>query len=82
MFSACAHALLASGGAFVIALLEAEKDFLELVHARIGEQQRGIVVWHERGAAHQAVAALFEEFQKCSADFVASPVSASQDCLD
>jgi hypothetical protein len=28
------------------------------------------------------VAALFEEFQKCSADFVASPVSASQDCLD
>ena len=81
VFSACAHALLAGGGAFVVALLEAEEDVLELVHARVGEKQRGIVVRYERGAAHHAVAALFEEFQKCFADFAASPISASQDVL-
>ena len=61
VFSAGAHAFLAGGGAFVVALLEAEEDVLELVHARVGEEQRGIVVRHERGAAHHAVAPLFEE---------------------
>src|SRR5580704_9451915 len=78
MFSAGAHALLASGGALVIAPLEAEEDVLELIHARVGEQQRGIVVRYKRGAAHRAVAALFEIFQKCFADSVASPLRASQ----
>ena len=81
VFSASADAFLAGGGAFVVALLEAEEDVLELIHARIGEEQRGIVMRYERGAAHHAMAALFKEFQKCFADFAASPVSTSQDVL-
>jgi hypothetical protein len=78
VFAAGADAFLAGGGAFVIALFEAEEDVLELIHACVSEEQRGIVVRNERGTAHYAMAALFEEFQKCLADFVASPVSASQ----
>src|ERR1700722_1757430 len=80
VFAPGADAFLAGGSAFVIALLETEENVLELVHARVGEKQGGIVVRYERGAAHHAMAALFEEFQKCFADFVASPVSASQIC--
>ncbi len=43
MLAAGADALLRRGGAVVVALLEAEKDVLELVHARVGEEQGGIV---------------------------------------
>ena len=78
VFSAGAHAFLAGGGGFVVALLEAEENVLELIHPGVGEKQRGIVGGDERRAAHDAVAALFEKFQKCFADFVASPVSTSQ----
>ncbi len=78
VFSAGADTFLASGGALVVALFEAKEDVLELIHARVGEEQRGIVVRDERRAAHHAMSALFEIFQKCFADFVASPVSASQ----
>jgi hypothetical protein len=62
----------------VIALLETEENVLELIHSGVGEKQRGIVGRDERRAAHDAVAALFEKFQKCFANFVASPVSTSQ----
>ncbi len=81
VFSARAHAFLAGSGPFVVALLEAEENVFELIHPRVGEEQRGIVMRYERGAAHYAMTALFEEFQKCFADFVASPVRASQDVL-
>ncbi len=65
-----AHAFLAGRGAHVVALLEAEKNVLELVHPRVGEKQRGIVRRDERRTAHDAVPALLEEFQKCLANFV------------
>jgi hypothetical protein len=78
VFSAGANAFLAGRRGFVIALFEAEENVLELIHSGVGEKQRGIVGRDERRAAHDAVAALFEKFQKCFADFVASPVSTSQ----
>ncbi len=70
VFAAGANAFLAGGGAVVVALLEAEENVLELVHSRIGEEQRGIVRRDERRAADRAVPALLEEAQKCFARFV------------
>src|SRR5215472_11748806 len=70
VLAARADASLAGRGAFVIALLEAEKNVLELVHPRIGEEQRRIIRRDERRAAHHAMPALFEKFQKCFTDFV------------
>ncbi len=43
-----AHTLLRVDGAFVRPLIGAEKDILELHHARVGEQQRGVPAGHER----------------------------------
>ena len=75
VLAAGADAFLRGGGAVVVALLEAEEDVLELVHAGVGEEQRGIAVRDERGAAHDAVAVFFEEVQEGRADFVAGHVS-------
>src|SRR5207248_6766534 len=61
-------ALLAGGGAFVVTGLAAGEDVLELDHSRVGEQQRGIVLRHERRALHAPVAALLEEAQERLAD--------------
>ena len=41
--------------------------YLELVHSRVSEQQRG-VIGHERGARIELVAALFEELEVGRAD--------------
>ena len=71
VLAAGADAFLAGGGAVVVALLEAEEDVLELIHAGVGEEERGIVGGDERRAAHDFVAALFEEAQKHFARFVA-----------
>ncbi len=72
VLAAGAHAFLRGGGARVFALLEAQENVLELVHPRIGEEQCGVVGRDERGAAHDAMAALGEKFQKRAADFVAA----------
>src|SRR5690348_14375580 len=71
VLAARAHTFLASGGAAVIALFEAEENVLKLIHAGIREEQRGIVRGHERAAADDAVPALFEKPQKHFSDFVA-----------
>ena len=62
VLAAGAHAFLRRGGAFVIALFQAEKNVLELIHTGIGKEQRGIAVGHERAAAHDAMTVAFEEF--------------------
>ena len=78
VLAAGADAFLAGGGAFVVALFEAEENVLELVHPGVGEKQRGIVRRNERRAAHDAMAALLEKFQKRFADFVAGQISLVQ----
>ena len=70
MLAAGADAFLASGGAVVVALLDAEENILELVHPGVGEEQRGIVGGDERRAAHDSVAALLKKPQKHFARFV------------
>ena len=70
VLAAGAHAFLRGGGARVVALFEAQEDVLELVHAGVGEQQRGVVRGDQRGTAHHAVAARGEEVEKALSDFV------------
>ena len=70
VFAARAHAFLRRGGAGVVALFEAQEDVLELVHARVGEQQSWIVRRDQRGTTHYAVAARGEEVEEALADVV------------
>jgi hypothetical protein len=70
VFAARAHAFLRSGGAGVIALFQAQKNLLELIHAGVGEQQRGIVGGHQRTAAHHAMAARGKEVEEALSDVV------------
>ena len=72
VLAAGADAFLRARGARVVALIEAQEDVLELVHAGVGKQQRGIVHRDERRATHDAVAAVAEIFQKSAANFVAA----------
>ncbi len=69
VLAAGAHALLRGGGARVVALLDAEEDVLELVHAGVGEQQRGIVGRHQRGGVHFLVSLGDEIVQEHAANF-------------
>ena len=64
VLAADAHALLRSGGALVVALFFTEEDVLELVHPRVCEEQRGIILRHERRALHDAMAVPLEILQK------------------
>ena len=71
VLAAGAHALLRSGGAVVVAALHAEKYVFELVHARVGEQQGGVVRRNQRGGVHAAVPLLLEELQEHLTNLVA-----------
>ncbi len=71
VLAAGADAFLRSGGALVVALLDAEEDVFELVHACVGEEQRGVVGGDERGGVDAAVALGLKEAQKSFADVVA-----------
>src|SRR6185437_11606460 len=68
VLAAGAHAFLRSGGAIVVALFQSKKDVFKLVHPRVGEEQRGIVVRDERRGVHLAVSLLDEEVQKLAAN--------------
>ena len=59
-----AHAALRAYGAHIGPLVLAEKYFLELHHARIGEQQRRIVGGNEGARRHDRMAVRLEEFKK------------------
>ncbi|EXI70615.1 MAG: hypothetical protein AW07_03945 [Candidatus Accumulibacter sp. SK-11] len=69
VLAAGADAFLRGRRAQVGAPVEAEEDILELVHAGVGEQQRRIVVRHERTRGNDLVALGFEEPEKLLADF-------------
>ena len=71
MLAAGAHAFLRRGGALIIALLDAKKNVLELVHACIRKKQSRVADGHQRRAAHHAVAVLREEIQECAANLMA-----------
>ena len=72
VLAAGADAFLRSGGAGVVALFQAEEDFLELVHASVGEEQSWVIGRHKRGAAHDAVALTGEVFEELRASFISS----------
>src|SRR6185295_16573812 len=63
-----AHALLRAGGAPAGPLLEAQEGVLELVHPRVGEQQRRILRRNEGRRADTLVSARFEKAQKFLTD--------------
>jgi hypothetical protein len=74
VLAAGADAFLCGCGAVVVALLEAEENILELVHPGVGEEQRGIAVGNERGAADAAMAFALKEFEEGLADVVSAPL--------
>src|SRR5579864_9132296 len=78
VLAARAHTLLRCSRALVIALLLAQENFLKLVHAGVGEQQRRIVGRHQRRAGHEAVPAGTEKVEKPLPDFVACHRSPSR----
>src|SRR6266705_1576141 len=69
VLAAGAQAPLRGGRALVGPRFPAEKHVLELHHAGIGEEQRGIVRRHERARGDGRVALLLEELQELAADF-------------
>ena len=75
MLAADPHALLRRGRAGVVALLAAEKDVLELVHAGVGEEQRRVVAGEQGTARHDAVAVLLEVLQEGRANFTGMHLS-------
>src|SRR5262249_20545002 len=64
VLAAGADALLRSGCAVVVALLETEKDVFELVHPGVGEQKSGIVLRDQRRRMDALVPLLLEETQE------------------
>ena len=57
-------ALLGGDGADVRALLAADEHVLELVHAGVGEEERGVAVRDDRARRHGSVAAGGEEIDE------------------
>ena len=70
VLAADAQALLRARRARVGAPLHAEKDVLELDHARVGEEQRRVLLRHQRGALHHGMALPGEVVQEGFSDFV------------
>ena len=62
------HTALGRGGSAVMAGIAAQEDILELVHAGIGEQQRGVVVGDQGAGGHHLVALSAEILEKRRAD--------------
>ena len=69
VLAADTHARLRGRRPPVGALLLAEEHVLELVHARVGEQQRRIVGGHQRRAGDDGVAVRLEVLQEAAANF-------------
>ncbi len=71
VLAAGAHAFLRRGGAGIGTLVETEEHILELVHPRVGEQQRRIFVRNQRTGRYDGVALGGEKIQEFLADFTA-----------
>ena len=66
-----AHTLLRVDGAGVGFLVGADEHILELHHARVGEQQRGVPAWDKRHRRDGGMSVLDEEVYEILADLVA-----------
>ena len=75
VLAAGADALLRRGGALVVSFFHAGEDVLELVHARVGKEQRGIVGRHQRRAANDAMIVGRKEVEERLADLIPCHVS-------
>ena len=64
VLAACAYALLGAGRPSIVAVLDSKKHILELVHARVGEEQSPVVGGNQRGGVHPAVPLQGEKTQK------------------
>ena len=64
-----AHALLNGYRALIVAFFLLQENVLELVHARIGEQQGGVVPRYQAAGRHNGVAFGLKEFKEALADF-------------
>ena len=65
VLAAGAHAFLRGGGTGIGTLVEAEEHVLELVHARVGEQQGRVFMRYQRAGGDDGVAfggKIIEEF--------------------
>ena len=62
------HALLRINRAGVGPAAQAQENVFELVHAGVGEQQRGVVVRHQRGAGHNSVSLADKEIKELLAN--------------
>ena len=71
VFAAGPHALLTARSRVVGPLFAAEEDILELVHARVDEEQRGILGRNQRRAFDNRMAAVCEELEESPANLVA-----------
>ena len=71
VLAAGAHAFLRRCGARVRPLVETEEHILELVHPRVGEQQRRVFVRHQRTGWHDGVPFRGKIVQEFLADFTA-----------
>ena len=69
VLAAGAYDALRARGARIFAHFLAEKHVLELNHAGIREQQRGVVAGHEGAGGHDGMPVLSEEFEKARPDF-------------
>ena len=69
VFSSRPHALLGRGRSPVVALFQAEKDIFELIHPRIGEQQRGVIGRRKRRRMHLPVTLLDKKVQEFAPNF-------------
>jgi hypothetical protein len=80
VLAAGADALLGGGGAHVLPALLPEEHRLELHHARIGEEQGGVLGGHKRGRSDHSVAVAPEVLEEALAKLVTrdhGPVSFS-----
>ncbi len=74
VLSARAHAFLRRRRPVVIALLQPEKNILELIHPRIGEEECRVAVRHQRRAANAAMSLALKKLEKRLADLIPAPL--------
>ena len=68
MLAANPQTALRAGGACVRALLKAKENIFKRDHARVSEEQGGVVGHDKRGARHDRVAVTLEEGEILAAD--------------